>query len=125
MNTKQVLIALAVAAAMSATAAMAQDAPAPAAPAATAPAAQGGGHKGRHEMKFEDRKAKTLERLSKAAAKIQEKQACAQASTNKEYLQACFPKRGEVKGKHHKHGGDDAATGGASAPAAAPAPAGK
>jgi hypothetical protein len=72
-----------------------------------------GGHKGRHEMKFEDRKAHALERLEKAAAKIQAKQACVQAATNKDTLQACFPKRGEGKGSWHRHGDADKASAGA------------
>jgi hypothetical protein len=129
MNTKQILIAMAVVAAMSATVVMAQDAsaPAPAAPAATAPATQSSsGHKGRHEMKFADRKAHALKRLEKQAATVQQKQACVQASTDKESLQACFPKRGQGKGKGgwHKHGakgGADNADTGAAAPDAAPA----
>lgn len=130
MNTKQVLIAMAVAATMTATGALAQTAPtAPtaAAPAATAPADSAKG-KGRHEMKFEDRKAHALQRLEKSAARIQQKQACVQASTDKASLQACFPKRGQgSKGGWHKHGGKGAGkadTGGAaSTPDAAPEPA--
>lgn len=129
MNTKQVLIAVAAAIALSAAAAMAQSttpaaAPATTPPAATASADQGSGHKGRHEMKFEDRKAHALARLEKSAAKIQQKQACVQASTDKDSLQACFPKRGQGKGNGnggwHKHGGKSGAT---PTPATAPAPA--
>jgi hypothetical protein len=133
MNTKKILIALAVIVTMSATVVMAQDdasAPAPAAPAATSPATGSSSHKGRHEMKFADRKAHALKRLEKSAANIQQKQACVQASTDKESLQACFPKRGQGKGKGgwHKHGakgGADNADTGAAAPAPDAAPASK
>jgi hypothetical protein len=121
MNTKQLLIALAVVATMSATVVMAEDAaaPAPAAPAAAAPAATGSGHKGRHAMKFEDRKAHALQSLEKRAAKVQQQQACVQATTDAAGLDKCMPKR---KGGHrHKHGGKggaDKADTGAAAPAA-------
>jgi len=129
MNTKQILIALAVVATMSATVVMAQDdasAPAPAAPAAAAPATQGSSHKGRHEMKFADRKAHALKSLEKRAAKLQQQQACVQASTDKESLKACFPKRGQGKGKGgwHNHG-DKAGADNTDTGAAAPAPASK
>src|SRR4051812_49228260 len=101
MNIKQILMAAAIVA-ISATAAMAEDATAP-----SSPAAAGDHHKGRHEMKFEDRKAHALERLQKASARVQEKQACVQAATDKNSLQSCFPKRGQVKGDGkggwHKH----------------------
>jgi len=126
MNIRQILIAVTAAAALTTAAAMAQSTPsaAPATPAATAPTDQSSGHKGRHEMKFEDRKAHALKRLEKSAATIQQKQACVQASTDKESLQACFPKRGQGKdngkgkGGRHKHGGKG---GSAATPAAAPA----
>jgi len=128
MNTKQVLIAIAITAAMSATAVMAQNAAAPAssAPAATAAADQGSGHKGKRPMKFEDRKAKKLQNLEKAAAKIQQKQACAEAATDNASLDKCFPKRGKGKGgwKKRSKGGDSKADTGA-APDTAPAPADK
>jgi hypothetical protein len=119
MNKKQALIAIAVAALMSATTAMAQSTPA--APAA-APAAQSDNGKGsKPEGKFEDRKAKKLGYLEKAAAKIQQKQACVQASTDNKSLDACTPKRGKGKGGWHRHGGKGGAAksgAGTAAPAA-------
>ena len=123
MNKKQALIAIAVAALMSATTAMAQSTPA--APAAAAPAAQSDSGKGKPEGKFEDRKAKRLAYLEKAAARIQQKQACAQASTDNKSLDACFPKRGKGKGGWHRHGGkggaDKSSAGKSGADTAAPA----
>jgi hypothetical protein len=128
MITKQMLIAMTVAAVMSASAAMAQTA-APAAPAsspAAAPAAPNDAAKEKqHEEKFEDRKAKALEKLAKRAAAIQEKQACVQAATDKDSLQKCFPKRGE-RGEHHgwrREHGDEGHEGGAPASGATSSPA--
>ena len=124
MNIRQVLAAMAVIAAMSATVVMAQDASAPA-PSASAASASSGSHKGRHAMKFEDRKAKRLAGLEKRAAKIQEQQACAQASTDNASLDKCFPKRGQRKdsakdsGNWRKHAGKgDAGNADAAMPAA-------
>ena len=96
MNIRQALVAMAVVAAMSATVVMAEDASAPAT-ATSAATASSGSHKGRHAMKFEDRKAKRLAGLEKRAAKIQEQQACAQAATDNASLDKCFPKRGHGK----------------------------
>lgn len=128
MNTKQLLVAIAVAAAMSATAVMAQSTSAPASATPAAATATADNHKGRHGMKFEDLKAKILKRLEERAAKLQQQQACVQAASDRDALKACSPKRGKGKGGWHKRGskGGDKAGGGASAaPEAAPAPAGK
>jgi len=120
MNTKQIMIAMAVVAAMSAATVMAQDAPAPtpATPTASALADHAGAHKSkRHKMSFEDRKAKMVDRTEK-------KLACVKAAKDADALTACSARKG--KGGGHKHGGkggaDKAATG-ATAPATDSAPA--
>ena len=112
MNTKQILAVIAVATAMSAPAAIAQIAPvsAPAAPAASAPAAapvtQKNKGKEKHEMKFEERKAKALQHLEKRAAEVQQKQACVQASTDSKSLESCFPNREKWEERERKEHGE-------------------
>lgn len=102
MNTKQILTAMAVIITLSATAAVAQTA-APAAPSSAAPTATATATAPAKGEKFDARKAKVLQRLEKRAAEVQQKQACVQAATTKEALQACFPNRGKKGG--HKGGG--------------------
>jgi len=86
------------------TAAMAQNAPTTP-PAASPPMAAHGATPGapcmgmqHYEERFEERKARILDRLSKRAAEIQGKQSCVQAAANPEALKACFP--------HMERGGD-------------------
>ena len=76
-------------------AAMAQTAPAPSTtPATGVPSAQ-------HEEKFEERKARILDHISKHLAEIQKRQACVQAATTPKALKACLPER------KHEHGDGD------------------
>ncbi|TAL34523.1 MAG: hypothetical protein EPN97_08375 [Alphaproteobacteria bacterium] len=49
--------------------------------------------------RFEEMKAKALERIQQHLAKLQEKQACVQAATTPEALKICLPKMGEHRGK--------------------------
>jgi hypothetical protein len=96
MNTKQLLMTMAVAAALSAPAAMAD----------STTAGQNG--KAQHEQKFGERKAKILQRLEKRAAEIQQKQSCVQAATDHKSLKSCLPnmgKRGE-RGERGEERGD-------------------
>jgi hypothetical protein len=104
MNTKQALIALAIAATVTATAAIAQSTTPAATPtSASTVAAPESDYKGKRPMKFQDRKAKALQSLEKRAAKIQEQQTCAQAATDGAALDKCLP-RHKGKGGRHKRG---------------------
>lgn len=60
-------------------------------------------HKNYREMKFEERKAEALKRLNERIAELQKKQACVEAATSHDTIEACFPKRM----KRHPGGGDD------------------
>jgi len=98
MKMKNLLMMMALVSTMSASAAMAQTAPS-AAPAA--PAAASSDKKAQHEEKFNDRKAKILDRLQK-------KQACVQAATDGKSLRACFPKM-EKRWENRKGGAEKGA----------------
>jgi len=91
MNTKQLLMTVALVTAIS-TIAMAEETP----PAA----AEGQKHK---TAQFEERKAKAQQRLSARAAEMQKKQACVQAADNPDALKSCFPNKGK-RGEHGKSG---------------------
>jgi hypothetical protein len=58
------------------------------------------------EMTFEERKAKTLEHMSKRMDAMQKKQACVQAASTQEAMKACFPNMGK-RGEHMKKGMKD------------------
>jgi len=88
MNIKQFLAIAAIITAMTTTA-MAEN---------TASAPAGKGNKAQHELSFEQRKAKTLERISNRIAQMQKKQACIQAAASHEAMQACFPNMGKRGG---------------------------
>jgi hypothetical protein len=96
------------------TAAMAADgntpaaAPATDAKVATAPATAGDSDKKvMKEEKFEDRKAKVLEHISKHIAEAQKRQACVEAATNHDALKACMPERKGHGGWHGKNEGGE------------------
>jgi len=122
MNTKQILIAMALVATMTASSAMAQDAaPAPTsdAPAATAPASTdkaAPAAKGkRHKMTFEQRKAKLVDRTEKRLT-------CIKAAKDQDALSACSSRHKKGgKGRGAKSGASKAAPADAAPAADAPA----
>ena len=95
MKPKQLLMALALTAAMS-TAAIAEEHKAP-------PPAPGQ-EKNMSAENFQERKAKMLKHMSERMAEMQKKQACVQAANDPEALRGCFPNRGGKWGKGEGHG---------------------
>lgn len=96
MNTKQILMTMAIAALLPVSIALAEED----ATSATVEAQQG--------QKFEERKAEALQKLDNAAAKIQKKRECVQASTDGKSLKACFPNAGKRGGRGDRDGEDSA-----------------